>query len=248
MLAGYPISYLHTHNMKLLLLTLLVAGASAGPSYTTVFSEQNGQGSSLDISDYVPDLLVANFDNVIDSVRQTGMWIYYDNINYNIDAGKVYFVHGIDISVNFPADYVDMSSSVRFAGSPFHMNEDTWTLYEGKSFTGQEYYGNEDSATLGNLAGKTFSIVLTGTSPWTVYCGENWVGISLCIYPDTDHDTGADGSVLDFGIYPDVTALHIPEYSIYSIKKGCWSNNVATPPKIQVDGRQENGAWGHFDL
>ncbi|KAK8749092.1 hypothetical protein OTU49_015669 [Cherax quadricarinatus] len=234
--------------MKLLILPLLVAGVSAGEWTTRVFSGPDGQGDYLDVTDYVPDLLAANFDNVIESVQQTGMWMYYENTDYNLQSGRVYWVHGIDIAVNFPSDYIDMCSSLRFAGSPYYVNEDSWTVYEGTAFSGSEYYGNYDSATFENLAGKVSSLILTGVSPWTIYSRENFLGESLCVFPNTDHDTGADGSVLDFGIFPDMSALNISDNSIYSVQKGCWSKVVVTTSKLKVDGRLKNGAWGHIDL
>ncbi|XP_045608221.1 uncharacterized protein [Procambarus clarkii] len=235
-------------DMLLLVISLLVAAVSAGPGYTRVFTDLDGNGNYLDFTDYEPDLLADGFDNAIDSVLQTGMWMYYENTDYNVQAGSVYWVHGIDIGVNFPNDYIDITSSLRYAGSPYVLNDDTWTVYEGTSFAGSEYYGSYDSDSLGNLAGKVSSLILTGVSPWTIYSGENFSGDSLCVYPDTDHDTGADGSVLDFGIFPNMASLGINDNSIYSVKKGCWTKKVINATKLHVDGRLNNGAWGHLDL
>ncbi|XP_071542387.1 uncharacterized protein [Panulirus ornatus] len=191
--------------MKLLLLTLMAAAANAGPSYTRVFTEQNQVGNYADFNDYVPNLSLVGFDNTIDSVIQTGMWMYYDNQNYNIVSGKVYWVHGIDIHVNFPTEYTNMCTSLRYAGSPNYLNEDTWTMYEGSYFTGVEYYGNGESSNFGPITGSVSSFILTGLSPWTIYSGENWSGDTMCVYPNTDHDVGSNGATIDFGIFPEVS-------------------------------------------
>lgn len=186
------------------------------------------------------------FDNVIDSVKQTGMWIYYENYDYNVSPGYSYFVHGIDISVNFPPQYCDLTSSLRFVGSMEVLNADTITFYEGTSFTAREYYTEVDTADFGQMAGTISSLIVTGLSPWTVYSGPNFSGLSFCVYADTDHDVGSNGEVFDLGIYPNMDSLNSPDNSIYSVRKGCWAGRKVKAPELKVDGRQKNGAWGRL--
>ncbi|MBW8521743.1 hypothetical protein K1D78_25525, partial [Escherichia coli] len=86
---------------SLLLLPLLLLGVNAGPSYTECYSGPNLGGYYVYFDNYAPDLYANGIDNDIESVYQTGMWIYYENYDYNVAAaGLVYFVHGIDITVN----------------------------------------------------------------------------------------------------------------------------------------------------
>ncbi|XP_042864158.1 uncharacterized protein LOC122248307 [Penaeus japonicus] len=197
--------------MKAFGLLVLFVGAAVAKStrgnaaYTYTYSETGLGGFYQLFTDYAPDLLNFNFDNAIKSVYQTGMWLYYENVQYNQQSGKVYWVHGIEISVDFPQDNWNMCSSLKFVGSPDYMNVDTWTVYEGPIFTGSEYYGEADAGTLGSITDQGSSIILTGTSPWTFYDGTNWTGASMCVYPNTDQDVGSAGQVLNFGIYPNVS-------------------------------------------
>ncbi|KAK7081124.1 hypothetical protein SK128_027950 [Halocaridina rubra] len=243
----------------ILLLTLLAVGVRAKPGfrqknyskaiafYCRVFSGPNSSGNYLDVSDYIPDLSLTGIDNDIESVSQTGLWLYYENVDFNAIAGRMYFVHGIEIDVNFPSEYSNIVSSIRYVGDASNPNSDSWTLYEGQYFTGDEYFGVADSASLAYLDNEASSLVLTGLSPWTFYSGQSWTGSSLCVYPDTDHDVGPQGDFLDFGIYPDITTTGIPDNAIRSVRKGCWGR-IAKPPPMKVEGRAKNGAWGYVDM
>ncbi|XP_064083886.1 uncharacterized protein LOC135199660, partial [Macrobrachium nipponense] len=228
-----------------LLCTALVAGAALskpqGTSnaltiFTRVFSLPNSMGNYLDVYQYIPDLFNTGLDNDIESVHQTGMWIYYENPNYNVESGgEVYFVHGVDLSLNFPNQYCNLVTSMRYAGNKDVPNADTWTLYEGEFFSGLEFYGESDAASLDYLDLKASSMVLTGESPWTIYSGQSYSGDSRCVYPDTDHDIGPFGDRLDFGIYTTMSAVGVPDNTIRSVKKGCWASKVATPPEVKYD-------------
>ncbi|MDK2413019.1 hypothetical protein QHH03_28435, partial [Aphanizomenon sp. 202] len=236
--------------MKVLALLALFVGAALGKAtrgnaaFTYTYSEPGLNGFYQLFTDYAPDLLSFNFDNAISSVYQTGMWLYYENVQFNQASGKVYWVHGIEITVDFPLEYSKMCSSLKFVGSADYMNVDTWTVYEGPIFTGSEYYGEADAANLGSLTDQGSSIILTGTSPWTFYDGNNWTGSSLCLYPNTDQDVGSQGQVLNFGIYPKVQDLGITDNTIGSVRKGCWSKNVARAEPLKAEHRASNGAWG----
>ncbi|XP_045104971.1 uncharacterized protein LOC123500332 [Portunus trituberculatus] len=47
--------------------------------------------------------------------------------------------------------------------------------------------------------------------------------------------------------YRDImSSLGIPDNSIKSVRKGCWSERIIQVPELKVDGRRENGAWGRL--
>lgn len=60
-------------------------------------------------------------------------------------------------------------SSVRLVKNMMAVHQDMITFFEGKMFSAQEYYSSIDTPSLGTLAGKISSLILTGASPWTVY-------------------------------------------------------------------------------
>merc|ERR1719369_1160234 len=106
------------------------------------------------------------------------------------------------------------------------MDLDTWTLYEGTIFTGSEYYGEGDSQDLGPLSYQASSLIVTGKSAWTFYEGRDYSGYRVCVEPNTDHDVGANGGVLNYGIFTSVTDVGMTDNSIGSVRKGCWSDKV----------------------
>ncbi|XP_068227212.1 uncharacterized protein [Palaemon carinicauda] len=237
--------------LQLLSTALVIGVALSKPTssnlaiFTRVFSLPNSMGSYLDIYNYIPDLYNTGMDNEIESVSQNGMWIYYENSNYNIGSGgEVYFVHGVEINVNFPNQYCNMVTSMRYVGNKDIPNADTWTLFEGEYYTGMEFYGEKDAANLEYLDLQGSSLVLTGQSPWTIYSGQSYTGDSRCVYPNTDHDVGPHGDVLDFGIYSTMSAVGVPDNTIRSIRKGCWSKEVASPPEVKYDYKDTQGAYG----
>ncbi|XP_050728585.1 uncharacterized protein LOC127004613 isoform X2 [Eriocheir sinensis] len=233
----------------LLLLLPLVLGKSTWPSETFCYTEPDLGGSYDYFAGNEWDLSQTYVDNDIESVNQTGMWIYYENYNFNGDEpGLVYFGHGIDIVANFPGKFANRASSLSSAGSYARLNADTITLYEGTSFTGKllsiEYYPDQPS--LYDVAGKVSSFIVVGTSPWTIYTGEDYTGNYWCVYA-TERDTSSDGRVLDVGMFPSIEEAGIPDNSIQSVRKGCWGKRVAKAPELKVDGRQKNGAWGRLE-
>ncbi|XP_027230991.2 uncharacterized protein [Penaeus vannamei] len=226
----------------LLLVGVAVGTVRASSPVTQVFSEAGLSGINHIFDSYVSDLGSYGFDNMLRSVFQTGMWIYYENVSYNsYQPGKVYWVHGIEIAAAFPVAYSDMCSSLKYVGSPSEINYDTWTVYEGTLFTGSESYGSSSHS---NTQKRGSSIILTGTSPWTFYDEEDWAGRSWCVFPNTDVDQGDGGEVFNLGIYPDVQEIGITDNSIASVKKGCWSKNVVKAEPLKAEHRGRNGAWG----
>lgn len=220
-------------------------GIVKGPGFARVFSEFGEAGLFYDFTEYVPDLRVYDFDNIIRSACQTGLWFYYGEIEYNQSPGSVYWMHGIEYCGDMPINYADQTSSLRYAGSPFALNEDSFTLYEGEFFTGSEFWGNEDYYnSLDYLDQMASSLVLTGLSPWTFFTGLDYTGLALCVYPSTDHDVGEDGSTIDFGIFASFNELGFDDDVIRSAAKGCFSETVVRAPPLEALHRSANGAMG----
>ncbi|XP_047478728.1 uncharacterized protein LOC125031811 [Penaeus chinensis] len=257
------------HIMKAPVLFILFVGSALGKStrgtaaFTVAYSETAQNGPSKTFTDYAPDLNEYDYDNAIKSVYQTGMWVYYENVQYNQQPGRVHWVHGIEISADFPSDYSYMASSLKFVGSPDTMDADGFTVFEGTAFTGSEFYSESDAADLGPLTRHGSSIVITGTSPWTFYSDNSWSGRHMCLFPNI-HDEGANGEVLNFGLFPNVEDIGIMDNSIGSVRKGCWiPSEVESKPleaeqlkaeqlkaeqlkaeQLKAEYRGKNGAWG----
>jgi len=111
-------------------------------------------------------------------------------------------------------------SSVRFAGSAQDYRSDTITLYEGTYFQGEEEYTFTDLPSLDRLGGNHASLILTGSTPWTVYDNTNYQGNSVCLYPPQSSDYTPY-------FLSDTTSVSIPYGTIKSLRKGCWGQKVS---------------------
>ncbi|XP_071548122.1 uncharacterized protein [Panulirus ornatus] len=223
--------------MKILPVMLLLAtGASASaieprgiPVYSKCYDSANAHGSYNTFTTYVPDLRAFTYNNVISSVVNDGVWIYYDDFNYE---GTLLLVAGIDGTTNFGSIYGNKASSLRFAGSQDCMNCERWILYEGTSYTGSEFYGTNDTPILGSFSARANSIITIGESYWTFYDGDSYTGHSVCVRPN--HFLYAGQVKLIFGIYPFVTNLGLANNAIRSVKSGCHSKNMVASVELEV--------------
>ncbi|CAL4105042.1 unnamed protein product [Meganyctiphanes norvegica] len=188
---------------------------------TRLYTAPFGMGQFWDFNSSIPDLGVYGFENTIRSICLTGIWIYYENIDFNKIPGQVFWMPGFKSCTNLPRNFQNSKfSSVRFAGSPTNINSDSWTLYDGASFTRNSLYGTQDSGDLGELDLKVSSVILTGTSPWSFYSGKGWNGRGACVFP-TQYYTLENGERFNFRLIPRITAMNIPDNAVRSIKKGC---------------------------
>ncbi|XP_063600434.1 uncharacterized protein LOC134776608 [Penaeus indicus] len=240
-------------NFPSAVLLLVLVGISPGTasysSETRCFADQNQHGEWFDFNGYAPDLAVYHFDNTIESVRETGMWMYYDNVEYNThQAGQVFWASGIDFSGNVPAQYANMATSLRYAGSPYSLEDETWTVYSGEAFTGHELKGFEDAASLGSLGDDVSSIIIVGQSAWTFYDGRDFHGTnSVCLRPNFKFSRDSDGRSLHVGIFPSPSHFQISDNNIESVRKGCWSQNVAYGGSVSTNYSSPSGAWGFLN-
>ncbi|KAB7497233.1 hypothetical protein Anas_06083 [Armadillidium nasatum] len=223
----------------------VIAYSATTPCYSNAYDHSGQSGYYYTFQAYISDLSTIGFDNAIYSVLQTGMWIYYENINYNGDlAGQVYWVHGVDIAVDFPSEVDGVTSSLKYAGNRYVLNEDSYTIYSGEFYTGDEFYGNVDTASLSSLTDQGSSIILTGLSDWTFYTEYDFGGYAYCFSPSTDRDVGLDGTVLNFGFYGSLSSAGVPDNYFRSVRKGCFSPNIVKASPMKAEGKSSNGAWG----
>ncbi|CAL4072720.1 unnamed protein product [Meganyctiphanes norvegica] len=152
-------------------------------STTTVFDMPGQSGDSRTFTTFVADLRAENFDGVIKSADNTGMWMYYDEINYSSDYG-MNVVWGLNNDAEF--DNTHAFSSIRYAGSSEDLYTSSFMVYEGDWFGGAEYYGETSIPSLSGL--KVSSLVVIGDYAWTFYDYENWEGHCFCVYPDTSNE------------------------------------------------------------
>jgi hypothetical protein len=211
-------------EIRIILLTALF-GASLGQLQRAVLYDQyDGAGDYIIIPEnYIPDLAQEGFDNRAHSVCVTGVWLFYQDTDYNPNGGRgMEYVFGRDnycVNIRTIAGTI---SSVRYAGAPKDYRSDSFTLYEHDYFQGREEYTQNELPNL-NLVGSHKSIIITGNNHWTVYDRTNYQGNSLCLkVPDPGNNTPAFVSDL-----ADLDPA-IPHGSIRSVRKGCTSPQNVT--------------------
>jgi len=178
-----------------------------------LYTNPSGGGRTFaSVAKNYPNLAAVNFDDVAKSACVLGTWIFYGDTNY------ANFSHGVQVyfsKANGCITFDQLSekvSSIRFAGSEKDFRLDFIDLFAGVFFTGLHLRSNKNTVaniTATGLPG-TASIIVSGTSPWTLYSQENYTGIAKCVYPTTKFYK----NTLEFG-------LANPQ----SLKKGCVTAN-----------------------
>jgi len=158
------------------------------------------------------------FDNRIVSCLYNGIYILYDGRNFNQDNlnGAVYAeAYGDNNCVNM-GNFANRATSVRLTGVPNGWQFDSFNVYEGELYNGQEQWAFDDAPgfTFDNF-GK--SMIITGCTPWTLYEYPNYGGQSACWYP-------ADTQNCYPGFFRDQNAMKGWANQISSVRHGCYSN------------------------
>jgi len=216
-----------------------------GTVYANVYDGPNETGNMRTITSYISNLGNAGLGNAISSSCSTGIWIYYQNNNYNYgQSAPVSWMHGIRYCTNFGA-LNNKANSVRYAGSNTVLDESTFSLYEGQGFMGQELYGETSQADLRDFNAKAQSVIVTGTSGWTFYTGSNYSGYSTCVrYTTTD---SASGQTMHLALYAKIPNSVFVK-SIRSVRKGCFSDNIMEAVPLTATHKDDNGAMGSFNI
>lgn len=182
-------------------------------------------GAFYQYLDYESDLSEQGMDDIIMSSCTTGYWIIYEDTNY---IGTSCHLQTIDHCGNWTT-CVGTASSLRYAGSPFGLNDNYFNLYESLNFQGDEFRGNADVDFLGDMDAAASSLIIIGQSGWTFYSDIQQTGSAVCVYP-SQHIVGEDGTFMDYGNYCRLSEIGLPDNSIRSVARGCLSDRVVRAP------------------
>ncbi|XP_018028087.1 uncharacterized protein LOC108683296 [Hyalella azteca] len=190
--------------------------------YLKAYTDYDPDGPYHEFLDYSPDLSVQGLDGYIKRVCVTGQWLMYYERYYSV-LRSIY--NGINQCFNTSSSYP--VSSLRYAGSPYGLDDVYYNLYEGEEWTGNEFKGNTNAPTVANLDMNVSSLSISGQSPWTFFTGLQYAGVAVCVYPDyTINDDGIylhHNRISKIGLTQD---LGLPDNSIRSVAKGCLTDNV----------------------
>ncbi|CAG7833884.1 unnamed protein product [Allacma fusca] len=196
----------------------------------TLFAGKNWTGLNLSLlSQDRSELEPEGFDNMAQSLCAVGTWLFYDLPYYNAnETAYMNYLHapnGTSIYCsNFDSVFSNKTSSIRFVGSPKSITAETLTLYAKTYFQGQSEYFTGDYSSP-SLSETVSSLIITGSSPWTVFDRKGYSGTSWCIVPSGSNETTPAFVV-------DIRSQGIPHGTIRSFKKGCL-NSTAVEVNIQ---------------
>ena len=206
----------HLALLASMILTLLGAViARAVPSHAGQAIQQqlecyDGAGLSTVFPDAITDLGKYGWEDRITSCCVTGTWILYAGTEYNSqeqDQGQpVYWTYGDHTCLDLPDQFKNQASSLRYAGSRADWCFPSINLYSGPYFSGSSDWFFKDTPSLG-LVVAVQSLIVSGDGAWTLYEGENYEGLSVCVFPSSE------GACLP--------QVYFDYFIIGSIKKGC---------------------------
>jgi len=194
----------------------------------TTYSEQQhlicsdrpiGQlGNTVRLHGHVPDLRRYNFDKRAVSCIFNGIFILYENYNYNPNGKAAVYAEtwGDNYNVNLN-DFANKASSVRVVGDPIRYKRDTFNTYQYEYYQGSEQYFYQD-ATYTQVDNFGRSVIVTGCNPWTVYEYQNYGGQAACFYP-------ADTVKCEPGFFITESKMFGMSGKISSVRRGCFSHN-----------------------
>ncbi|XP_018013029.1 uncharacterized protein LOC108670089 [Hyalella azteca] len=200
--------------------------------YLKAYINDDPDGPYHEFLDYSPDLSVQGMDNSIRRVCLTGQWLLHGEHYY---SGYEAFYRSVNGCYNLSSSA--SISSLRYAGSPYGLDDVYYNLYEGINWGGNEFKGNTNAPTVANLDMNVSSLSISGQSPWTFFTGLQYAGEAVCVYPYLLTNNGVDLHYREIAYVrkqkepsifysPKITSLGIPDNSIRSVAKGCLTDNV----------------------
>ncbi|CAG0897318.1 unnamed protein product [Cyprideis torosa] len=172
--------------MRCLAIVTLVCGLTAvakGLVQVLDVYDQAGQlGNYARFYDNCADLGVCagNWDNRIKSACVYGVWIWFENRDYNpTGQGGAEYAWGSGYCFDLDPAVSGRVSSLRYAGNVNDNEAATISLFNLEFFQGA---GLTASGNLENISGTTVgSIIITGYSAFTVYSQSGFAGVATCL-------------------------------------------------------------------
>ncbi|CAL4120098.1 unnamed protein product [Meganyctiphanes norvegica] len=211
-----------------IILLASVLSAEAVP-FLELYTLTNSGGAMLNISDYNHNLETVGFDNMIQSICGQGVWLLYEDRDYNGHSENDWehwtemFMSGERGCHNLPVTHHGELTSLRYAG-PGELAKDSLTLYHGFNWDGAEALFLKDEDNLSDMNNEPSSLVITGCTPWTLYQHYYYEGYAICA------ESWPIGNGICAGAY-DLTDIGMPNNALSSIRRGCYADKTIKPKR-----------------
>lgn len=199
--------------------------------------DQTGQrGESVVATDYMPYISYHNMDNRIESCCFNGIWVLYgdEQYNYQNTNSHNWWAYGDDYCTDVPQQFMNEASSLRYTGHPEDYRRDSINMYFNDYFMGDEEFRYSDTPYL-NYDNRAKSIIVTGTSWWTIYQNSNFGGYAACLAP------GQSGSPAFYFQSSDLQGLG---GDISSVALGCFAKDKIYPANVGARAANSTGGQG----
>jgi len=107
---------------------------------------------------------------------------------------------------------------------------------------GNQFMGTDNVPHLKYLCCKGQSLIITGTSKWTFYTGENYTGSAVCAWSTETDSKGK--KTLNVGLYKTMAPMYTN--TIRSVRKGCHTTTAMEVEPLEATQQAGNGATGEF--
>ncbi|CAL4149636.1 unnamed protein product [Meganyctiphanes norvegica] len=210
--------------VALLILPQVLATVSSSAVWAELYSGPGQTGSKFSTEDYIPDLAKYQYDDQAVSICAAGVWIVYEHHDYNsAGMGEKFVVFGNGDCIELPSELASKVTSIRQAGSPIVADRSSITLYAYTKFRGPELFVTRNWTNLYIFNDQTYSAIITGSQPWTVYTYDSYQGLAKCLVPDLTVTVGDVG--VNVGLFPTYTELGSSGV-IRSVQQGCHSEDI----------------------
>jgi len=233
-------------NFSALFALFCILGAVSAQYQPTarLYSAKGCSGAFVNIpaNKYVPNLSSLGFDNRAYSVLLRGPWLFFDLENYNY-ASEGLMEYAFESSEKC-VDFIDIGgflTSIKYSGHNSDYRVDTITFYEFTYFQAAEELTHSDLPNLA-LVGRISSLIVTGSSAWTIYNKPNYQGSAVCLEI-------APSPYYEPAFVPDTIFLDpsVPHGFVASVRKGCHTSKVLTLKRGNKDVHEKsvslNGAF-----
>jgi len=213
--------------------------------------DYTGQGGDqFRTNDVVAELWKQSFDNKIESCCFDGFWILYggDSFNNATSIQESWWGFGSSYCTDVPTQFRNGASSLRYVGLSQDWVGDSLNLYTRENYGGMTRVTTQDEGIINFQPGfdnAAQSAIVTGCTPWTLYEYDYYLGNSICLPAGSGQMTTHMGSC-EPAFYSSNSSFGLLAGQVSSMRKGCWTQVMATPNKMVKTS--ENGLSGWSGL
>jgi len=211
--------------------------------------DYTGQGGDqFRTNEVVVELWREGFDNKIESCCLDGFWILYagDSFNNATSVQESWWGFGSSYCTDLPTQFRNKASSLRYVGLSQDWVGDGLNLYTRENYGGKTRVTTQDEGIIDFQPGfdnAAQSAIVTGCTSWTLYQYDWYLGDSLCLPAG---QRAADTGFCEPAFYSSNSSLGLLAGQVSSMRKGCWTQVMASPNKMVQTSENGLSGWSGY--